>query len=811
MISTLKTISYFLIFTFTFLSFRSYAQCDVGGKVVDSLKAPVPFITVALLNAKDSTINKGIITGEKGDYCFENLKKGEYLIKVAGVGYGDKYSEKFIYDSAKTVELPTLTLGKGAVNLNEVAITAIKDPIEFKGGNMTVNVEDSPLAVGNSAYDLLARLPGVMVEGDNISIQGKSGVKVYINDRPQQISGQQLINFLRGMNSSMIEKIEIIVNPPAKYDAAGSAGIINIKTKKIKITGASGGLNYTFSQGFYNNNFGGFSLNYKGRKVTVFSNVSGYEGCLRHESNSLNNVTYNGVTTTLDQRSYEIDVGKFLTVDLGADWYINRKNTIGVKAQIVPGYANRTYNGNTYISDNSLGYDRILYNRPIENYWYLANYNLNGEHLFDTSGTSKIKFSADYYGPYYDNYKAYYQNRFIGVNGVDTLPSKSFRTNNDVGLNIFAGRVDFEKQFKNELSLEAGLKHSDQKAYSNYTFENQNNLTGDFIVDSIYTNQFKYHEQISSGYISMDKHYKKFNLRAGLRGENTYIQTQSITANIGYTRQYFNLFPTLSIDHNPDKDNNLSFSYNRRINRPDYNSFNPFRQFNNILSSGEGNPYLMPVYDNNFNFTYVWKRKISNSMSYSNSEHPIQNYTTQNDSTKEIIAHLINMKSLNIIRDNLFVRQEIKKWWTLTFLLGAYYIDYNGIVNGQNYSVAGVPWYTRLTNIFIIKKNTKIEVSAFYWSPWYGNTTIFQHREGLSFAIKQSFLDNNLNVSIGLTDAFFTEQFRQKADFQNQHWTLYEAHDSRRLNLSVSYNFGKIKAQQRDTKENDEERRRSGK
>ncbi len=524
----------------------------------------------------------------------------------------------------------------------------------------------------------------------------------------------------------------------------------------------------------------------------------------------LNYVNYNGKTTTIDQKAYEISAGKWLTIDLGTDWYIDRKNTIGVKAQIVPGYAMRTYNGKTDMSDNSLGYSHLSYNRPTANNWLLCNFNFNAQHDFDTAGKTKLKFSADYYGPYYDVYKADYYNRFAGVDGVDTIVPQIFRTTNNVGINILAARLDFEKSFKNDLNFEAGLKQSNQSAWSDYTFENWSASTEDYVVDSIFTNKFKYNEQISAGYVSMDKQFKKINIRLGVRGENTNVQTESLTNSIKYTRQYFNVFPSISTDYNPSKNHAFSISYNRRINRPDYNSFNPFRSFNNILSSGEGNPYLLPVYDNNFSFNYVHKGKLSNTLSYANVENPIQNYTTQNDTTKEVIAHLINMKRLNIIRDNFFLRQDIKKWWTVSFLVGAYYIDYNGTVNGLNYAVKAIPWYTRLTHIFTVKENTKIEVSGFYWSPWLGNTTVFQHREGLSLAVKRSFFNKSLNVSIAANDVFFTEQFRQKADFQNQKWSLYEANDSRRLNVSLSYNFGKIKAQQRNTKENDEEKRRLG-
>lgn len=791
------------IIVLCFVSATSYSQCALGGKVLDSLKAPVPFITVSLLNYPDSSLYKGMITSENGDYCFGQIKKGSFLLKYSGVGYADYYSALVNYDSSSAINLPDVMLGKSGHSLDEVAVTAIKNPIEFKGGNIIVNVEDSPLAVGNNAYELLSRLPGVMVENDNISIQGKSGARVYMDDRLLQMSGAQLINFLRSLNASSIEKIEIINNPPARYDASGGAGIINIKTKKIKITGFSGSANYTFSQGIYNYNNGGFSLNYKGKKFSVFSSVNAYEGMLRSETDFNRTISYNNTSTTLNERSYEIDAGKFLTANIGADWYINKKNTIGFKAQVIPGHALRTFNGNTQVSDSSLGYSKLLFNRPVENDWLLANYNINAEHLFDTLGT-RLRFSADYYGPYYDTYNGFYQNHFYSANDAEVTTPLQFKTTNTIGIQIMAARLDFEKKFKKGFRMETGLKQNHQDIISDYSFENWDALTGHYTTNSTYTNKFSYKENISAGYITLEKELKKANIQVGLRGENTDIHTNSLTNSIQYTRSYFNLFPVMSVDYNPGQDHALSFSYNRRIFRPNYNSYNPFRSFVNILSSSEGNPYLQPVYDNNFNFSYVYKRKISNFISFGHTQNPIYQYMTQNDSTKETISHVMNIKYANIIRYNLFVRQEVRKWWTVSFLAGAYYVDYSGTFNGISHYASAVPYYTRLTFLFLLKKDIKIETSGFYWSPWLGGASTFLSRGGLSWSVKKGFLDNTLFLSIGMNDVFFTEPFRSKSDIQGQDWTRLEAHDSRRFNVSLNYNFGKIKAQQRQVKDNEE-------
>ncbi|HXU26608.1 MAG TPA: carboxypeptidase-like regulatory domain-containing protein, partial [Bacteroidia bacterium] len=212
---------YFLITCFTFCCLHNYAQNKIEGKIIDTKTETVSFCPLALLNALDSVIVKGSVTNENGNFIFENIKQGTYLLKVSYVGYKDTIMSIGNIDSLTQLKLEPLILKANSVNLNEVAVTATKKTMEFKNGNITVNIEGSPMAIGNSVYDLLMRLPGVVVSDGVITIQGKSGVRVLIDDRVQQFSSDQLMGILKGMSASMVEKIEILKNPPVKYDAAG--------------------------------------------------------------------------------------------------------------------------------------------------------------------------------------------------------------------------------------------------------------------------------------------------------------------------------------------------------------------------------------------------------------------------------------------------------------------------------------------------------------------------------------------------------------------------------------------------------------
>jgi hypothetical protein len=216
--------------------FPEFYSQEVTGIVKDSAGTGIELATVALLKVADSTSLQSVLTNDKGEFIFTNLADDKYLLKIFLVGYKDLY--ELVHISETNRRFLVYSLKNAGVNLNEVTVSTLKKLVEFKNGNVTVNIEDSPLAIGNSAWDLLIRLPGVTIdENKEIAIQGRSGVRILVDDRILQMSGKQLENILRSMNASTIEKIEILKNPPVKYDASGTGGLINIKTKKVKLTG----------------------------------------------------------------------------------------------------------------------------------------------------------------------------------------------------------------------------------------------------------------------------------------------------------------------------------------------------------------------------------------------------------------------------------------------------------------------------------------------------------------------------------------------------------------------------------------------
>lgn len=789
-------------FIFFLICSSAFPQSSIFGSLKDSLQSPVEFCAVGLINAKDSAVVKGNLSDEKGNFSFKGVRAGDYFIKVNFPGYRETASPVFSYDSLTDKDLGSLILKSSGINLDEVNILNMKAPIEFKGGNITVNIDGSPLAIGNSLYDLLARLPGVSVDNDVISIQGKAGALVYMDDRRQQMAGAQLMNLLRSINASQVEKIEVINNPPAKYDAAGSSGIINIKTKKMKVIGFSGSMNGTYSQGFYENTNGGFSLNYKARKLTFFSSFNGNQGVKHTIATFDKEINYNGQTTFLNQRLTEDYDNRNTVSDMGLDWFAGKNTIIGAKMQVMKGYGNTISKARTEISDTSLGYRQLILDKSMPNDWMMFNYNLNSEHTFDTLGT-KLKFSTDFYSPNYDSYKAKFQNIFLDSLNNPTAPASEFLNNNRLDIKLFFAKLDFEKKLSNTLRLEAGVKYNLQHITSDYRLRRKDVTSGEYAIDTAFTNTFNYLEKVSAGYFNLSKEIKKFSFQLGLRAEQTHIKTSDMNHPVLYTRNYLNFFPTISMDYNRSKNHIFSLGYNKRIGRPDYNNLNPYIFFLDVLNYYQGNPYLKQAYVHNFNLNYAYKGSIFNSLSFSRYESAISGYTSQDDLTKLSTEHLTNLDYFQILRYTLFVRKELKKWWTVSFNFGTYYVGYSGQLNGQAYSLSAIPHYEWLNTTFILPHDLKLELITYYWGPWLGIATRYKARGAASAAIKKSFLKNAMTCSIGINDIFFTETFTSTADFQNQKWERFNSNDTRRLNISLSYNFGKVKAEKRDIGEQD--------
>jgi len=393
-----------ILLTVLTLSIVSLAQKGSGkitGSVIDGNTKTVESATITLLRMKDSSVAKMSVADKTGKFVFDGVAEGRYIVSISAVGHTKGYSETFeITEANSSITLKTVELVPAAKNLSAATVTAKKPLIEQKIDRMVVNVEASVTNVGATAMEVLEKSPGITVDKDgNISLKGKQGVQIYIDGRPSYLAGADLANYLRNMSASQLDQIEIMTNPPAKYDAAGNAGIINIKTKKTKQFGYTGSISSTWSQGRYAKLSESANFNYRKNKINLFSNL-GYSNRENFQNLDIQrkfiDATTKEVRSHFDQLGRIREGGESFNGKLGMDFYATKKTTFGA---VVTGF----YNPGHFSSRSDVEIfdpNRVLLSNTIsssnnDKKWKHFSANLNFRHVFDSAGR-ELTMDADY-------------------------------------------------------------------------------------------------------------------------------------------------------------------------------------------------------------------------------------------------------------------------------------------------------------------------------------------------------------------------------------------------------------------------------
>ena len=440
---------YLLLLMLITISATSFSQNFIKGTVVDSTQKPVPYCSMALLNARDSSQFKGNISDSTGVFFFEKLKPGNYFIKFSAVGFKAATTASFSIDSVSQIILNPTILNNEGVNLKEVTIAVYKPTIEFKKGMVVMNVENDVLAKGNTVLELLKRIPGVIIDAqNNISINGAGGARFLIDDRLQQMPAPQVIDMLSGMSADAVSKIELIKNPPARYDAAGTGGLINIVTKKAKVKGYNGNIGFGISQGKRMRFGPNAGFNYKSNKISIFSNFSfGHWDALNVQQLSRMLVTNTG-NQTINSTGNMASFQQVFFGSAGIEYDLTPKTVIGF-------FVNGNNNNDSYKSEtktevnneSAFNYGKMNYSTQ-EHYDIISpNYNLSVLQKIDSTG-GQLKFNAGY-NNYLEKQTKLNNSRFYDVNDIEVAPMSTYNTIVHRDYKVLTQKLDYNKTFKN--------------------------------------------------------------------------------------------------------------------------------------------------------------------------------------------------------------------------------------------------------------------------------------------------------------------------------------------------------------------------
>lgn len=788
------------------MSFAAFSQGNIKGKVTDEKNQAVEFANVLLLNAADSSLVKGDLSDSSGAYYFENIANGKYLIFVSMVGYSQIYSAPFTLDKG-TFVVPTLTFGEG-IKLDEIEVVAKRPFIELSANKLIVNVESSPTSAGDNALEVLRKSPGVQVdENNNISLKGKQGVLIMIDGKRSYLSSSEVARMLESMPSSSINQIEIILNPSAKYDAEGNAGIINIKMKKDKNLGFNGNITLGGSYGKYPGSNGNFTFNYRQKKFNVFGNVGSWYNKGYQTNNIEREVPYNGLVTKFDQISDRINYSQGIYYRGGVDFFLSDKTTLGVLVNANHGNWNFESVTNTNISgDNQAPFSLVQAMNAGRSEWDNLTYNVNFKQDFGEG--KELTVDADY-STYKSGNNSTYDNFYFNNNQEVATPYL-LRSNNNSDIEIMAFKADYSHPISDKISMEAGLKSSFVTTDNGVIFENKD-LNNVWNYDSLQSNAFEFQENINAAYVNYSQSFDKMTLQIGVRAENTNNQGYSATLDSTLSRQYVSLFPNISLSHNIGEDHSLSYSYSRRIDRPSYEDLNPFAFFLDQYTFEKGNPFLNPQFTHSFNTSYGYKQTAFLTASYGRTTGAMTDVIEQVDSLNLTFQTKVNLATLDNVSINLSTPIPIQKWWTARVNLSANYNSFKseyvgGTIDNQQWS-----FNAYMANYFTIRKGTTVELSG-----WYQSRSLFGIIEilpmyAVNFGFSQTVLDGKGTVKLSGNDIFNKQQFRGVIQQDNLNLKISNKWQSQQFSASFTYRFGndQVKPSRRRETATDEERKRA--
>lgn len=617
---TMAFLALWLCFASNFVNAQTISG-KITGKVTDENGSAIDGATVSLQRVTDSVAVKYELTAADGNFIL-NIKEGSYYLLITSTGKQSYKSGMIVIDAQHLLlKLPVIVMHPAAKALQEVVITAKTPFLEHKVDRTVVNVDALISNAGTTALDVLEKSPGVNIDqGGTISFHGKTGVMVYIDDKPTYLSGSDLENYLRSMPSSMLSQIELMSNPPARYDAAGTAGIINIKTKKIKVKGFNLGISLSLRQSRYTTTNNSLDFNYRKDRVNVFGTF-GYT-----LSNGFNDVDinrqyfYNGgqPSGAFSQKSNIRTTGSGYITKLGMDIYASEKTTIGVLLNGIIRSPDENNNSNGRLFNAAGEPDSLVTSRNTEQRKFKnGSANLNYKHTFKKDGP-EISANLDYLA-FATNNNQLFLNQTTNI-AETSISNDQLNGNLPAAIHIYSANADYSAPIAGGWKLEAGAKSS----YTNTDNQaNYFNITGGSAMpDYDKTNHFLYKEAINAGYFNLNKDFKRLSVQAGIRVENTDSRGHQL-GNIqkpdsAFSRNYTSLFPTLYLLYKLDTlgDHQLKLTYGRRIERPYYQDLNPFISPLEKYTFYIGNPYLLPSYSGNVELGYIYKDRISVTLNY---------------------------------------------------------------------------------------------------------------------------------------------------------------------------------------------------
>lgn len=779
--------------TFALPQVKGQSVKTVRGSVLTADQRPVMSAAVACMSTGKTV--QATQTDSAGHFILYSMLQGAYQLHITMSGYKDT-SLALTVDSLspETITLPPIMISPSVMILDEVTVTGKKALIEHKLDRTVINADALISGAGLNVLELLERSPGVIVDaGGNISMAGKTGVLVLIDGKPSYLSGEQLATYLKSLPASMLDRIELMPNPPAKYDAAGTGGVIDIRTKKSRAKGWLGAvaLNAGTSRAFRGS--GSVNLNYYKGKTNLFGNI-GYAETNSHRILELERNYYSGgqLTTRYVQVSEAYPYNKSKTIKLGADYFVSPKTTLGFvfNGSFAPGRYVNPVQASLYNAQGALDSTLTADNTSV-NTFNNTSLNLNFLRRLDSAG-STLSADLDWV-----KYSGTALQDFVNSTWLPDKTLTSFQVitaDLPVDINIRTAKTDYSRVFKNKSRLDLGAKSSWVIADNTACYYNWINTVP--VADDRNTNQFHYEENIYAGYANFNREGHRFSFQAGLRMENTNIRARQfgnpVRKDSAFGQRYTNIFPTAFISYklNAAGYHVLHLSYGRRIDRPYYKDLNPFIYIVDRYTWFSGNPLLQPQVSSNYSMTYRYRSVISASMFYNH----YKGYQTE--AIFEEGGIFIN-RPTNIgkrIYQGISATATLKpaKFWRNNMYTEVVNMKFIGQLINTSVNTNSTYFYIESGNQLDLGKSWTLEISGFYITRRIAAQFNLDEKGQLAIGVQKKFWQNKVSARCSVSDIFLTNMSRGSLSNITGATSFYRSDmDTRMINFGLSLNFGK--------------------
>lgn len=775
----------------------------ITGKIIDKeAKGNLSFATVIVTDGAGKVITAGT-SGDDGLFKLNLPPKGEYKLKVSYIGYKDTTFALSVKDQVTDLNIGQIFLNADSQTLKAAVLTSKVPVIEQKLDKIVMNVSEAVATNGSTAMELLRRAPGVSLDPNgNIKLNGNS-VQIWIDGRPSNLTGTDLEGMLSSTDGSMIDKIEVITRPSSKYDAAGSGGIINIRTKKNFLKGINGTVKAAYNMSHYDRYYhsGDFAMmmNYRSEKTSTTINYAPryHQGMNRFNTSTL----YNDGRAIYSHTNFDREI-MVQNLSLTHDYFINKKTTVG----FVLSNLWRTYyemsdptTGSEFYNSNSTLQHNVT--TKIDNDFGFSNLSANAYLNHKFAKDKELTINADYY--YYDMSRiAFQSNIYKDINGNESNIPVIFKNLSAQYINIKSIKADYEQPLWKNSKLETGAKYAKSTTDNNLDWLDM--TSGTWVPNAPKSTDFIYHEDILAGYASVEHMFnEKFSIKGGLRAEYTNAKGEWISADTVTSKSYVDLFPTLYFNYNPNKNLRLGLAYSRRINRPNFEQVQPQSYFIDATSAAKGDPSIDPQYTDAVSLSLGVKKHINFTLMYDYTSKLISQIPSYDNVTGIKIITWANFGTMSNVSLNFSLSEfPITKWLYLSTNMRVY----NNVTKRESYRGSQTAFSGDFSTMVLLPKNMKLEFSG-----WYESGNVYGYFKAKSqgefnAGFKKGFFDNKALLSILVTDIFRTNINRvEMKDNVFDDYKFRSYYRSQRFNISFTYKFGQSKAYRRKNLNNTDE------